>query len=810
MASPPDTLRGLTPADAADRVRRGLTNKFQPRTSRTYAQIFADNLFNIFNITLAVLLITMLALGRPGDTVFAGGSVVANTLIGLIQEIRAKRALDRLAALSAGTARVRRDGQSLDIPIDQIVQDDLIEVAPGDRIVVDGPCVWEDSVEVDESLITGESDPVDKEAGDRLTSGSFVTAGRAIMRAEQIGADSFVSRLGRTAKGYKFIPTPIQQKINAIVGVSVVGMALFGPLLIVSGLASQAALADTIANTTVLVTTFVPQGVVLATTLALTFGAVRIGLQRTLVQRINAVESMANVTVLCFDKTGTLTENRLAVTEIVPLTPSLPLSLWERGTGGEGEGAPGVRALLARYVGSLATQNKTAAAIEAYVGPLRASDGPAKRAETPFSSTRKWGAVSFEDGTTMLLGAPEILIEDLPAREQASRLAESGLRVLAFATSASALSGDRLPEARRPLALIVLRDTPRGDVQSTLEAFASRGIQLKVISGDNAETVSAIARAAGMQVTGAVTGPQLEAMSPAAFSEATQTANVFARITPETKRRIVSALATQGEYVAMVGDGVNDVPALKAARLGIAMYDGAQIAKDVADLVLLDNALSTLPQALAEGYRTTQKIYSTVKMFLSRNLYLILMFIMVGFMGLPFPGLVRPLSWAAISTTSIPAVFITFGLLRPRPIRHFRRQVLGYIILTGLIGAVALTLAYTATYLLSDRDVTLAQTVMTLMALIYGILVFWDVHGVVPFEPITFRQNPREAAIGIGVAIVTLAVPALLPGVFQIAPLPLPYWLGLTGLSAVSAFVLWRSTLEQTKLLAPLRVLLGQ
>jgi cation-transporting ATPase E len=805
MSSPPDTLRGLTSAEAADRVRRGLVNKFQPRTSRTYAQIFADNLFNIFNITLAVLLVAMLALGRPGDTIFAGGSVVANTLIGLIQEMRAKRALDRLAALSAGAARVRRDGQSLDIPIDQIVQDDLIEVAPGDRIVVDGPCVWEDSAEVDESLITGESDPVDKEAGDRLTSGSFVTAGRAIMRAEQIGADSFVSRLGRTAKGYKFIPTPIQQKINAIVGVSVVGMALFGPLLIVSGLASQAALADTIANTTVLVTTFVPQGVVLATTLALTFGAVRIGLQQTLVQRINAVESMANVTVLCFDKTGTLTENRLAVTEIIPLAPYPPLPLGKGERGGEG-----VRALLARYVGSLATQNKTAAAIEAYVGPLRASDGPAKRAETPFTSTRKWGAVSFEDGMTLLLGAPEILIEDAQAREQAARLAGSGLRVLAFAASASALSGDRLPEARRPLALIALRDTPRGDVQRTLEAFASRGIRLKVISGDNADTVSAIARAAGMQVTGAVTGPQLEAMGPAAFGEATQTANVFARITPETKRRIVSALATQGEYVAMVGDGVNDVPALKAARLGIAMHDGAQIAKDVADLVLLDNALSTLPQALAEGYRTTQKIYSTVKMFLSRNLYLILMFIMVGFMGLPFPGLVRPLSWAAISTTSIPAVFITFGLLRPRPIRHFRRQVLGYIILTGLIGAVALTLAYTAAYLLSDRDVTLAQTVMTLMALIYGILVFWDVHGVVPFEPITFRQNPREAVIGIGVAIVTLAVPALLPGVFQMAPLPLPYWLGLAGLSVASAFVLWRSTLEQTKLLAPLRVLLGQ
>jgi len=240
------------------------------------------------------------------------------------------------------------------------------------------------------------------------------------------------------------------------------------------------------------------------------------------------------------------------------------------------------------------------------------------------------------------------------------------------------------------------------------------------------------------------------------------------------------------------------------------MYDGAQIAKDVADLVLLNNALSTLPQALSEGHKTTQKIYSTVKMFLARNVYMILMFVMVGFMQLPFPAQVRPLSWAAISTTSLPAVFITFGLLRPRPIRKFRRQVLGYIILTGLIGAVTLTLAYTATYLLSGQDVILAQSVMTIMASIYGIVVFWDVHGVVPFEPITFKQNRREAVIGIGVAIVTLVVPVLLRDVFQIAVVPLPYWILIGVLAVLSTFALWRSTFEQMRLLKPLGVLLAE
>ncbi|HEY4689900.1 MAG TPA: HAD-IC family P-type ATPase [Anaerolineae bacterium] len=809
MTALPNDLRGLTSAEVAGRVRRGETNKFQPRTSRTYAQILADNLLNIFNITLGVLLVLMLVLGRAGDTLFAGGSVVANTIIGLVQEIRAKRALDKLAALSAGTVRVRRDGQSLDVPIGQIVKDDLIEIVPGDKIVVDGPCVWEDAVEVDESLITGESDSVDKSVGDAMTSGSFVTAGRAIMRAEKIGEESFVNRLAHTAKGYKFIPTPIQQKINIIVGVSVAGMALFAPLLIVSGTVSQADLAVTIGNTVILVTTFVPQGVVLATTLALTFGAVRISLNKTLVQRINAVESMANVTVLCFDKTGTLTENRLAVTEVIDLAPQPPrLEGVESRVAPPEPGGEGVKALLSLYVSSLATQNKTAGAIEAYVG--RSGGGPQKVAEVPFTSTRKWGAITFTDGQTLLLGAPEILIDAAPTRQAADVLARSGMRVLAFASSPATPKDAQLPGERTPLALIVLSDTPRVDIQNTLDAFVSRGIRLKVISGDNQETVTAIASAAGMKVVQSVTGPELEAMSQAEFEATVQTANIFARITPETKRRIIAALTRQGEYVAMVGDGVNDVPALKAARLGIAMYDGAQIAKDVADLVLLNNALATLPQALKEGYTTTQKIYSTCKMFLTRNVYMILMFILVGFMGLPFPGQVRPLSWAAISTTSLPAVFVTFGLIRARPIRYFRRQVLGYILIAGLIGAVTLTIAYTATYLLSGQDTLLAQSVMTLMASIYGIWIFWDAHGVIPFEPITFRQNSREAVVGVGVAIATLAVPVLFRNVFQIAIVPLPYWIMLAGLAVISGFLLWRSTLQQVRLLEPIRVLMKE
>lgn len=790
MTASPDTFPGLTSAEAADRIRRGLTNKFQPRSSRSYRQIFFDNLINIFNITLFVLLIILLALGESGDTIFAGSTVLVNLAIGLIQEIRAKQALDKLAALSAGMVRVRRDGQPSDIAIDQVVLDDLIELTPGDKVVVDGPCVWEDSCEVDESLITGESDSVEKDAGDPLTSGSFVTAGRAIMRAEKIGEESFVNKLNRTAKNFKLIPTPIQQKINAIVGASVIGMAIFGPLVLVAGLANGDPLKDTIRNTVVLVTTFVPQGLVLATTLALSFGAVRISLQKTLVQRINAIESMANVTVLCFDKTGTLTENRLSVTEIIPIGSR---TLDE------------IRPMLARYIGQLATHNKTASAIEAFVG--KAIDGPEKQSEIPFTSTRKWGAMTFADGQTFLLGAPEMLIDDKSIHATSATFAKLGLRVLAFAVSRVKPIGSELPADRSPVALIVVHDTPRADIRSTLASFTARNVRLKVISGDNAETVTSIAAAAGMNVSRVVTGPELEGLTGTAFEEMVLSADVYARIKPETKRQIISALGDTGEYVAMVGDGVNDVPALKAARLGIAMFDGAQIAKDVADLVLLNNALSTLPQALTEGHKTTQKIYATAKIFLTRNLYFILMFIMVGFMGLPFPGQVRQLSWASITTSGIPAMLIALEWIQPRTIWKFRRQVLGYILISGLIGAVAVTTAYTVTYLASGHDLMLARSVMTLMAVIYGTLIFWDVNGVIPFEPITFKQNMREAIIGVLVAMVTLTVPFLLPRLFEIAPIPAPYLIGVSMLAILAAFALWRSTLAQSNILAPFKSL---
>jgi cation-transporting ATPase E len=786
----PGDMAGLTAAEVAERTARGATNAYRPATGRSSAEILRENLVTPFNVTLVSLLAALLVLGQIGDTFLSGGAVAVNAIAGLVQEFRAKRTMDRLARQSAGTVRVRRDGTDVEIAPEAVVVDDVVDVRPGNRIGVDGTLLWGDALEVDESLITGESDLVPKVRGASLTSGSFVVAGRGLMRAERIGADSFVNQLGETAAGYKQSLTPVQRSLNAIVEISVLLMAIFGPLVFIQGYVGGVSLPDMLRNAVVIVTTFVPQGLVLATTLALSYGAIRIGMRRTLVQRINAVESMGNVTVLCFDKTGTLTENKLSLGEVVVV-------------GGVSEAD--LRTDLAAYVGNLAVENLTAAAIGDAVG--RDAGGRSKAAETSFTSARKWGAMTYADGRTVVLGAPEIVASEAAVRARAREAAEQGFRVVAFAETREPAAAGQLPANLQTRGLILLRDAIRSDVGETLTALAARGISLRVISGDSLETVLAVVREVGMEITGTVTGPELDALDDAAFGAAVAPANVFARISPATKRRIAATLTRQGEYVAMVGDGVNDVPALKEARLGIAMANGAQMAKDVSDLVLLDNALATLPRALDEGILTTQKVYASTRMLLAKNVYMILAVIFIGFMALPFPGQVRQLSWVTTVTTAIPALLVSLGYIRPIPVFSFRRQVIGSVIVTGLIGALALSAAYAGAFFASGGDAALARTSLSLMVLAYGVIVMWDVHGVRPFEPRTFAAHPVEALVGVAIAVVGVAVPLAVPGFFRLEPVPPDILAGLiVGIVAV-AFVYWRSTFAHPRLLEPIRIL---
>ncbi len=766
---------GLSAAEVAERVARGETNAYKPHVEHTYWQIVRDNVFNLFNVVLFILLVIVAFFHDYDDIFFAGFSVAANALIGTIQEISAKRSLDRLAALAAHDVRAWRAGRLTTVPIAQIVKDDVLPIEPGDRLVVDGRVLDSDGLEMDESLLTGESDAVQKEVGDTVCSGSFCIAGVGVMIATQVGENSTINRLARTAKAFRSVKTPTQRKVNALVEISVGVMLLLGPMIFVMGYVNHLTLLETVKNAVVLVTSLVPQGLVLVTTLSLTLGAIRISRQQTLVQRINAVESLANTTVLCFDKTGTLTRNELAVTDVIPLN---------------GQGGDQIRTELAMYTANLAHLNKTAAAVAAYAG--KPVNGATKQQEIPFTSARKWGALVFDDHT-YILGAPERILrgeENHAGLGRAEQLSTEGQRVLAFAHSTHPPLNDRLDETCEPLALIVMSDQIRDDIQETLASFYKQQIELKVISGDNVETVCAIASKAGVHVTSACTGNELEAMSEAELANTVRSSTVFARIEPDTKRKIIAALKQQGSYVAMVGDGVNDVPALKEAHLAIAMNGGAQIAKDVSDMVLLNNAMSTLPLAFEEGKVITQKIYGTAKMYLTKNVYSILLFVFVGFMMLPFPINPVQISWVVFGTINIPATLIAFGLLRPAPLRYFARDVLDYVISSGIIGAAAMAALYVLVHLVTGRNNAVSRSTLTVFMVLFGVLVFWNTHHVDLFQPRTLLTYLPMTVLGLVLGAVTILLPYLMPATFRFVAPTGQVWLLIIGVFAIAAVAL--------------------
>ncbi|MCU0511791.1 MAG: cation-translocating P-type ATPase [Anaerolineae bacterium] len=781
VLTPPrlDTDSGLSAAEVQERIRRGETNDYKARVSRSYPAIIIDNIFNLFNIILFSLLVIVISFGDYTTALFAGFSVVTNSLLGTVQEINARRRLDRLAALQEQQVRVQRDGTVQQISMRAVVRDDVLLIEPGDRLVVDGVTLHSDALEMDESLLTGESDAIFKQPGDEVFSGSFCIAGAGTMRATRVGKDSNINRLSATARQYKNIRTPTQVRLDIIVELTLLLMFVFAPMLFVTAYLTEVPFLDAIRNTVVFVTSLVPQGLILVAILSLTIGALKITRQQTLIQKVNAVESLANATVLCFDKTGTLTKNQLAVTQIISLNH---------------ESKEAIMGAMALYLRHLAHLNRTAGAVQQYVtarvGPV---PDQAKVKEIPFTSGRKWGAVLFAD-ETLVMGAPERLLprhgSDDSVLGRALKLSQDGMRVLAFARMTGEPAGQEIGGQCEPVALIVLSDQVREDIQETLAAFRAEQLELKVISGDSLETVQAIARQAGMTITGACTGAQLEAFSEAELERVALETNVFARVEPETKRRIISALQRQKHYVAMVGDGVNDVPALKQANLAIVMNDGTQISKDVADIVLLNNAMSTLPLAFHEGKEITQTVFGTMKMFLVKNFYTVLLFVFAGFMALPFPMTPVQISWATFGAVNIPATLVAFGLLRPAKMQRFRHDVLDYIFTVGFIGAVLHTILYVVVYFGSGHDVVIARSAVTVYFTTFSAYAVWTILGANLYEPATFRQYRGSGLIMLVLGIITIIAMYIFPDLAEFSLPPAPWLITLLVALQLLAMIL--------------------
>lgn len=773
-------VKGLSLSEVAQRINRGESNRYTIRPARTYWQIILANVFSLYNMILLLSVIFLLVLQGPNNTLVPGVIVLVNMLLGLIQEVRAKRALDKLATLSVRTVAVHREGHSTMISIDQIVRDDVIELHPGDPVVVDGPVIFSDSLEIDESLLTGESENVLKRSGDELLSGSFCVAGIGLMRADKIGKESYVNGLAKTAKTYKNVRTPLERRLDAIFQLLILIMVILGPLTIVAGFVHKTLLPESVENMVNLVSSLVPQGLIVSVTVSFSYGALNIARLQALIQRLNAIESMGHLTVLCTDKTGTLTRNVLSLREIIPIGD---------------ESLNTIQIKLSLFVKNISWMNKTIAAIAASLDT--SSQQLAKIGEVPFTSERKWSALAFSSGETLLLGAPELLLADPQLQEKVTHLSKQGFRVLVFATSPLTLDlqGGSLPASRKCIAIIVLQDEIRSDIRKTLQAFAEQSIAVKVISGDSPQTVEAVARQAGFDGSGVLTGMQFEQLDELAFDTAVRETNLFARVGPEMKSKIIESLTRQGSYVAMIGDGVNDVPALKQAKVAIAMNDGAQIAKDVSDIILLNNAFSTLPKTIAEGQEITQRVYAVAKIFFVKVVYLTLLFLLVGFAGLPFPASLRQTTWLGLMTVAIPTVLIAFKVLRPATIKNVSKDVLQYSLLGGIIGGVAMTLAALIVLVLFGRELALSRTIVTIFASLYGTLIFWEVFGITPFSPRSYVRKPIAALVGGILAVVSTIIPLyLIPTALGLVPLGLVDWLFILLLLGATYVAFWYVT----------------
>ncbi len=667
---------GLTSAEVAERVARGEVNEAPDASSRSLGDIVRANTFTWFNGLIGSLWVIMLLVAPIQDALF-GFVIVFNTAIGIVQEYRAARTLAKLAVLGEARPVVRRDGQDAPVAKDDVVLDDVIVVSTGDQLVVDGLVLSSDGLEIDESLLTGEADPVDKSAGDEAMSGSFVVAGSGLYQATRVGRDSFAGRLTEQASSFHLTNSELRRSITGFIrAISFllvpVGLLLLWSQLVRADLPFDEAVRGTIAG----VVTMVPEGLVLLTSVAMAVSVVRLARKRVLVQDMPAVEVLARVDTICVDKTGTLTEPGMRVQEVVPLDSSVADLDDVLGAVGASESNP----------------NPTLAAIaSAYPSPHWTTIAAA-----PFSSARKWSAVEFADQGSWVLGAPEIVGAEASAtvRAQADSAAAQGARVVLLARA------DRMPSVEDPLsgltpvALVVISQQLRSDAAQTVTYFLDQDVTVKVISGDNPATVGAIAALAGVPGADHPVDARTLSDDPQELASPVEEANVFGRVTPLQKQQMVEALHLRDSTVAMTGDGVNDVLALKKADLGIAMGSGSGATRAVAQLVLLDDQWSVMPSVVTEGRRVLGNIERVSDVFLTKTAYSVVFAVMTGLFAFAFPFLPRHLTLVSSLTIGIPAFFLALMPNTERFRPGFLRRVLLFAIPSGVICAAAALVSY--------------------------------------------------------------------------------------------------------------------
>ncbi|MFF2386962.1 cation-translocating P-type ATPase [Streptomyces sp. NPDC058108] len=671
--------RGLSAAEVAERVARGEVNDVPVRSSRSLGEIVRANVFTRFNAIIGVLWLIMLSVAPFQDSLF-GYVILANTGIGIIQEWRAKKTLDSLAVIGEAKPTVRRDGVATEVSTSAIVLGDVIEIGPGDKIVVDGACVEADGLEIDESLLTGEADPVVKRPGDEVMSGSFVVAGGGAFTATKVGREAYAAQLAEEASRFTLVHSELRSGISTILKYVTWMMIPTAIGLVVSQLVvKEHGFKDSVARTVGGIVPMVPEGLVLLTSVAFAIGVIRLGRKQCLVQELPAIEGLARIDTVCLDKTGTLTEGGMDVTELRPLS---------------GADESYVRTVLGALGESDPRPNPS---LQAIIAAYPDSEDWRCVESLPFSSARKYSGATFSEGNgesgTWLLGAPDVLLPaGHPALAETERLNEEGLRVLLLVRATRDLDDPEVWKGARPTALVVLEQRLRPDAADTLRYFAEQDVKAKVISGDNAVSVGAVAGKLGL--SGEVVDARRLPDEREEMAKSLDKGTVFGRVTPQQKRDMVGALQSRGHTVAMTGDGVNDVLALKDADIGVSMGSGSEATRAVAQIVLLNNSFSTLPSVVAEGRRVIGNITRVATLFLVKTVYSVLLAVLVVCWRVEYPFLPRHLTLLSTLTIGIPAFFLALAPNTERARPHFVRRVMRYSIPGGVVAGVATFVTY--------------------------------------------------------------------------------------------------------------------
>ncbi|BCW12252.1 magnesium-transporting ATPase [Arthrobacter sp. NtRootA4] len=733
-------VQGLSTAEVAERVAAGQTNAFVQDTSRSVWSIVRANVLTLFNGIILACFIVLFAIGRWQDALF-GFSAIANAVIGSVQEYRAKRALDRLALLNAPHARVMRDGSEAEIALDDVVLDDTLILRAGDQVPADGVVAASRGLQVDESMLTGESDAVEKTEDDRVLSGSVVVAGEGTAVVDRVGADSFANSLAAEAKRFSLVASELRSSIDRVLKwvtwfVGPVALLVLNAQMLAQGgwaaASASGAWRDAATATIAAVVAMVPLGLVLMTSITFAVGAVKLARQQVLVQELPAVEGLARVDIICLDKTGTLTQGDIVFDAARPLAS-----------------VPGWESVLAWY-GVQKDANATARSLAGHFAELPA-DQPSDR--VPFSSARKWSAVIFDDGMWILGGSemvfPERGSDDAGQQQlasQAAELAATGRRTLVLAHG-TPTHDETVPADAVPVALLTFKENIRPDAAETLTYFAAQDVDVRIISGDNPRTVAAIAREVGLDAPHGFDARELPD-DDQEFLEVINNNVVFGRVSSDQKKRIVLALKAAGRTVAMTGDGVNDALAIKEADIGVAMNSGAAATKAVARLVLLDGKFSHLPSVVAEGRQVIANIERVSMLFLTKTAYATFLAIAFGILLLPFPFLPRQLSVTDGLTIGIPAFFLALLPNAQRYIPGFLRRSLTFAVPAG----VSVTLGLAAYAKLAANLSIPEAEIRTGSTLILAIIGIWIL--VVLSRPVTRFKGLVIGAMMVGLVLV--------------------------------------------------------